>query len=111
MGTHHFRAHQRFQVKLPVTVTAGRRQVASKGTMLNLGIGGGACELDTPLRLGESVEVVLEGHDPLTLIGEVAWVGWAESSAVRLGVRFKDEDAEQIAGLLDLLGLSADVGT
>ena len=52
MATRHFRAHQRFSVRLPVAVASVHRSVLSKGTTVDLGIGGGACELDTPLRLG-----------------------------------------------------------
>lgn len=111
MPTRHFRAHQRFSVHLPVSVRSTARSVSSRGHSTDLGIGGAAFELDTPLRLRESVEVTLQGCEPITLPGEVAWVSWAESSAVRLGVRFRTEDAYQLAVLLLTLGVSADVGT
>lgn len=111
MPTRHFRAHQRFSVHLPVSVSAATRPVSARGRSIDLGIGGAAFELDTPLRLGETVHVNLESAQPITLPAEVAWVGWAESSAVRLGVRFRLEDAYPLAVLLDALGVSAEVGT
>lgn len=107
MPTNHYRAHQRFMVQIPITVTAELRGVQSRGTTIDLGIGGGACELDTPLRLGEAVEVQMETKPRRLLHGEVAWVGWAESSAVRLGVRFDAEDAAELAAILDALGVAA----
>lgn len=111
MPTRHFRAHQRFNVNLPVCVSAPSRAVSSRGRSIDLGIGGAAFELDTPLRLKESVRVTLEGSQPITLPGEVAWLAWAESSAVRVGVRFRTEDAYQLAVLLETLGVSSEVGT
>lgn len=111
MPARHFRAHQRFSVHLPVSVRAAARPVLARGRSIDLGIGGAAFELDTPLRLSETVHVTLEASQPLSLPAEVAWVSWAESSAVRLGVRFRMEDAYQLAVLLDALGVSADVGT
>jgi hypothetical protein len=77
---------------------------------VDLGIGGGACELDTPLRLGEEVTVLLDTVGDFRLRGEVAWVGWAEASAVRLGLRFFDQSADDLALLLTTLGLASDVG-
>jgi hypothetical protein len=110
MVAKHFRAHQRFTVRLPVTVASVQRPVASKGTTVDLGIGGGAFELDTPLRLGEEVQITIEGTTPLRFPAEVAWVGWAEASAVRLGVRFEHENATGVGELLLALGVAADVG-
>lgn len=111
MAIRHFRAHQRFVLRLPVTVSSLRRSVSALGATVDLGIGGAAFELDSPLRLNEAVHVTIKGEPPITLTGEVAWVGWAESSAVRLGVRFRTDDSYQIALLLDALGVSRDVGT
>jgi hypothetical protein len=111
MAGRHFRAHQRFSVRLPVSVTAPARSVSSRGCSIDLGIGGAAFELDTPLRIGEIVTVTLQGYPRLRLRGEVAWVGWAESSTVRLGLRFGTGDADQLALLLETLGVSAEVGT
>jgi hypothetical protein len=112
MATHHYRAHQRFVVQLPMTVTSLRRSVRARGHSVDLGLGGAACVLDTPLRLAEAVQVVLTSDVPHVLSAEVAWVGWAESSVVRVGLRFKSEDAEQWASILSALGVSnAQVGT
>lgn len=111
MPGRHFRAHQRFSVQLPVSVCAPTRSVSARGRSIDLGIGGAAFELDTPLRLREVVQVTLEGSQPVTFSAEVTWIGWSESSAVRLGVRFKTDDAYQLAVLLETLGVSADVGT
>lgn len=110
MPARHFRSHQRFSTRLPVTVVAAERQVRAEGATLDLGIGEASFELDTPLRLSEVVTCKLGGPSPAVLVGEVAWVGWAESSAVRLGVRFRSADAEQIAQILDALGVAAEVG-
>jgi hypothetical protein len=110
MPTKHFRAHQRFAVRLPVTVTSVHRRIASKGTTVDLGVGGGAFELDTPLRLGEAVQVRVDGQTRLQFPAEVAWVGWAEASAVRLGVRFHHQNAVALGELLEALGLTAHVG-
>ncbi len=79
---------------------------------MDLGVGGAACELDVPMRLGERVQVVITMDVPRVVSGEVAWVGWAEGSAVRLGIRFHSEDAEELACILDALGvMNAEVGT
>lgn len=108
----HYRAHQRFMVKLPLTVTSIHRSLCAKGITMDLGVGGAACELDVPMRLGERVQVVITMDVPRVVSGDVAWVGWAEGSAVRLGIRFQSEDAEELACILDALGvMSAEVGT
>ncbi len=112
MAARHYRAHQRFLAQLPLTVTSVHRAVRAQGNTLDLGVGGAACELDGPLRLGERVQVVITMDSPHVVNGEVAWVAWAESSAVRMGVRFNAEDSEELACILDSLGvLGADVGT
>lgn len=111
MAPRRFRAHQRFLIKLPVIVSSIHRHVVSKGVTVDLGIGGSACELDTPLRLGERVTLRLEDQADLIFPAEVAWIGWAEASAVRLGVRFHDQAAPNLARLLTGLGLAAEVGT
>lgn len=112
MATRHYRAHERFLVKLPLTVTSIHRAVSAQGSTCDLGLGGTACELNVPMRLGERVQLVLTMDVPRVVSGEVAWVGWAEGSAVRMGVRFGSADAEELAGILDALGvLRAEVGT
>lgn len=112
MSMRHYRAHQRFIVKLPLTVTSIHRSLCAKGITMDLGVGGAACELDVPMRLGERVQVVITMDVPRVVSGEVAWVGWAEGSAVRLGIRFHSEDAEELACILDALGvMNAEVGT
>jgi len=86
--------------------------VCAKGTTLDLGVGGAACELDVPLRLGEQVQVVVTTDVPRVVSGEVAWVGWGEGTAVRVGLRFSSDDAEELSCILDALGvLGAEVGT
>jgi hypothetical protein len=111
MSARHFRAHQRFPVRLHVTVTSLGRPVLSQGRTVDLGIGGSALELDTPLRLGERVQVRIDDTYPITIPGEVAWVAWSEASAVRLGVRFRMEDASPLSSVLEALGVTADFGT
>jgi hypothetical protein len=113
MTTRHYRAHQRFIVQVALTVTSTQRTVRAQGSTLDLGIGGAACELDAPLRLGEQVQVVVTTDSgPRAVAGEVAWVGWAESSKVRMGLRFHSEAETELADLLDELGvLGAEVGT
>lgn len=111
MPSRHFRAHQRFAVRIPVTLTCAQRSVRADGESVDLGIGGGAFELDTPLRLGEEVMVRFEGEPACSVPAEVAWVAWAESSAVRVGVRFRPESLETLTALLEILGVLSDVGT
>jgi hypothetical protein len=111
MGDKHYRAHQRFALRLAVTVTSVHRQVASMGHTVDMGIGGAACELDKPLRLGEAVQVVVSTDRPRILCGEVAWVGWSESSAVRLGLRFDPVSLQELERLLDTLDIASEVGT
>jgi len=106
MATRHYRAHQRFILKLPVNLRATQRGVRAEGETVDLGIGGGAFALDTPLRLGEAVEVEIGGVHRAVLQGEVAWIGWGDSSAVRLGVRFQSKDAGELSHLLDALGVA-----
>lgn len=112
MATRHYRIHERFLVKLPLTVTSLQRSVSALGTTCDLGLGGTACELNVPLRLGEPVQLVLSLDVPRVMSGKVAWVAWAEGSAVRMGVRFSREDAGELSDILDTLGvLHANVGT
>lgn len=115
MGTRHYRAHQRYPVEAGVTIVATGRQMEARGRLLDLGLGGAACELDSPLRLGEPVMAKIQALDDkrsfAAIPAEIAWVAWAEGSAVRLGLRFDDEAADTILPVLDLLVTTADVGT
>jgi PilZ domain len=87
------------------------RGVSVRARVVNLGLGGLAAEAELPLRLGESVELVVLTEEPLRLRGHVTWVGWAEGSLVRLGIHFTDTPTDAIVSLLDLLGARAeDVG-
>jgi hypothetical protein len=61
--------------------------------------------------LGEEVTFTVDADAGVTVLAEVAWVGWAEASAVRLGLRFREQGTEQLAQLLLALGVSSDVGT
>ncbi|GEM_PF-1127000 len=111
MATRHFRAHRRLPIKLPLTVSADLRPVAAKGHTCDLGLGGMSCELDTPLRLGEKVTIVLETQQGVQIQGKVAWVGWAESSAVRLGVSFDVKDEAHLPLILSLVEESQEFAT
>lgn len=112
MGAAHFRVHQRFHVDIEVVVSAATRPLQARGRLLDLGIGGAACELDLPLRMGEEVRLVLASTaDGRILRARVAWVAWAEHSSVRAGVRFDEADSEELAQLLRFLGVQAEVGS
>lgn len=110
MTSKHYRTHQRFGARVQVTVTSVHRNASAHGSTVDLGVGGMACELDAPLRLGESVQVILLLESPRVARGQVAWVGWAEASAVRLGVRFDPASADELAQLLDALGITSQLG-
>ena len=107
----HFRAHQRFPLHLGVTVSSLSRDVSGLGHLVDIGLGGAACEIDTPLRLGEQVQVVIRTQGMTVVQGEIAWVGWAEHTAVRLGLRFAPSETETIASLLEAEIGTREVGT
>jgi Tfp pilus assembly protein PilZ len=107
MGHNHYRAHQRFPVLLDASIRTARG-VSVRARVVNLGVGGLAAEAESPLRLGESVELLVLTEDPLRIRGHVTWVGWAESSLVRVGVHFVETPTDAVIALLDLLGARAD---
>jgi hypothetical protein len=112
MGSGYFRAHQRFSVDLDVVVSVSTRGLYARGRILDLGIGGAACELDQPVRMGEEVELRLASTgETHVFTARVAWMAWAERSSVRAGVHFRDRDAEALAALLGFLGVQADAGS
>jgi hypothetical protein len=111
MGTRVYRAHQRYRVNASATVVAPARGVVARGRILDLGLGGAAFELDTPLRVGERAELQLLDDAPAFLGGTVTWVGWCEASAARVGVRFDENCEPAVTSLLDELVERADVGT
>jgi len=111
MGAGHFRAHQRFVVDIDANLRATGRPALARGRVIDLGVGGAACELDAPLRMGEEVEIELSSAPPLRLRAVVAWIAWAESSSVRIGVRFRPEDVDAVASVLEFLGVQDDVGS
>jgi hypothetical protein len=111
MALRQFRAHQRFQVDLPVVASARGRALSVAGTMVDLGLGGSACVLDEPLRLGEEVALVVAGEPTTEIIATVAWVAWGEATAARVGFQFADDALDRIAALLDRVLPHEDVGT
>lgn len=120
MPSYRYRAHQRYRVVLDVTVTSLERGTTARGKTTDLGLGGGAFEVDTPLRMGDAVEVFLRFSDNghahaitgvAQLRGRIAWVGWSELSSVRLGVSFTDTEVAELARVLDAHVLADDVGT
>jgi hypothetical protein len=111
MALRHFRAHQRFQVDLPVVANARGRALRVGGYMVDVGLGGGACVLDEPLRLGEEVALVVAGEPATEIIATVAWVGWGEATAARVGFQFADDALGKIADLLERVLPHEGVGT
>lgn len=120
MGAYRYRAHHRYPVVLDVTVTSLERGTTARGKSTDLGLGGGAFEVDSPLRMGDAVEVFLRFSETgqahaitgvAQLRGRIAWVGWSEMSSVRLGVSFTDAEVPELARILDAHLLSDDVGT
>lgn len=105
-----YRQHQRFMVDLEATVSSARRELTARGRVLDLGLGGAACELDAPLRMAEPVHVRFQGTEEM-LEATVLWVSWFEASGVRVGLRFAPEDHERVAALLAHLGVQANVGS
>jgi hypothetical protein len=103
-----YRAHERFVVRVAALATVPLRGVEVSGWVLDLGLGGAACELDGPLRLGDRVALALWTDTHQTqVLGVVAWVAWGEATRVRLGIRFEPDSKEAIAGLLSSVGLRA----
>ena len=87
MGAPYFRAHQRFTVDIEIVALGTSRALRSRGRILDLGLGGAACELEHPVRLGEALELKLAAAgEETSLLGRVAWVAWSEHSAVRAGL-------------------------
>jgi hypothetical protein len=111
MNGRHFRAHQRFQVALPVLARLLGRPATVRGTMVDVGLGGGACALDEPLRLGEEVVLAVAAEPPVELRASVAWVAWGESTAARIGFQFADSDLDRVMALLERVVAREDVGT
>ena len=111
MGGLQYRVHQRFLVDMEAKLNSCARAVSGRGRILDLGIGGAACELDQPFRIGEQVELHLASNPPRRLVAHVTWIAWAESSAVRLGVRFDAGDFAAVGELLDWLGVQDEVGS
>ncbi len=98
-------------VDLEATVTSERRELTAHGRVIDLGLGGAACELDVPLRMAETVSVRFQGCAEIAVTATVLWVAGFEASGVRVGLRFLPEEQESIAGLLRHLGVQADVGS
>lgn len=98
-------------VDLEATVTSESRGFSAIGRIIDLGIGGAACELDVPLRMGETVLLRFQGCTQPTINATVMWVSWFESSGVRIGLRFHDSDEDKLFALLDVLGVQSDAGS
>ncbi len=111
MGGRPYRAHQRFAVDLEATVSATSRELAARARVVDLGLGGAACELDHPFRLGEIVSVQLCGSAPFLLYADIAWLAWAEGSKARIGLRFAEDDEPLVLELLAWLGVQDEVGS
>ena len=111
MAARHFRAHQRFQVDLPVQARVLGRTLNVGGSMVDVGLGGGACMLDEPLRLGEEVLLVVDGVPAAEIRAAVAWVAWGESTAARVGFQFADDALDLVVALLERVVPREDVGT
>jgi hypothetical protein len=110
MSVRHFRAHQRFPAALPVRAIVLGREATVIGTMVDLGLGGSACALEQPLRLGENVRLLVGEGPPVELRASVAWVAWGEATAARIGFQFLEADAPRVHALLERLLPQEDVG-
>lgn len=104
----HYRAHQRFPVRLSALIRAHSRDCSVRADVTDLGLGGLAAEADGPLRHGEMVLIVLETPERIELNGRVAWVAWAERSSVRVGINLTVGDEAALRKLLDRLRLTAE---
>lgn len=78
---------------------------------MDVGVGGAACELHEPLRLGEPVTLVVGVEPGVEIAATVAWVGWGETTAARVGLRFADEETKVVLEVLERLAPASDVGT
>jgi len=110
MNVRHFRAHQRFRVDLPVRAVVLGRGATVRGTMVDVGLGGSACSLEEPLRLGEDVRLVVESEPTVEVRASVAWVAWGEATAARIGFQFLEADAPRVIALLERVVPHEDVG-
>lgn len=110
MSARNFRVHQRFPVVLPVRAIVLSRGTSVVGTMVDLGLGGSACVLEQPLRLGENVRLMVGDGQVVEVRASVAWVGWGEATAARIGFQFAEADAPRVLGLLDRIVPQEDVG-
>lgn len=110
MNVRHFRAHQRFPVDLPVHAIVLGRGASVRGSMVDLGLGGGACVLEEPLRLGESVRLLFGGEPSVEVRASVAWVGWGEATAARVGFQFAEVDVPRVLTLLERVVPREDTG-
>ena len=56
-------------------------------TVVDMGLGGVALELDEVVRMNEPVEVVLLTSPAQRFEGTVAWLSWSDGGRVRCGIR------------------------
>lgn len=108
MVSRHYRAHQRFPVKLEAVIRAHGRDCSVRANVTDLGLGGLAADADGPLRHGEMVLVALETPERIEVNGRVAWVAWAELSSVRVGIHLTVGDEKALHELLERLGRAAE---
>ena len=81
-------------------VRTGRTE--RRARLINIGLGGACVLLDTPVTVGESIEVVLHAPnrwDPLVMPARVAW-----TKGARAGVAFHPARDGDAYDLFELLG-------
>lgn len=82
----HARVHPRVKVTLSASVKTARSEWIA-ATVVDMGLGGVALELDAVLRINEAVEVVLLTTPAQRFEGTVAWLSWSDGGKVRCGIR------------------------
>lgn len=99
----HFRAWPRRRADAPVTVRIGRNERGAR--LIDIGLGGACVLIDTPVAIGDSIEVVLHAPnrwDPLVMPARVAW-----TKGARAGVAFQPMRDADAYDLFEMLGTQA----
>lgn len=96
----HFRAWSRRRADAQVLVRMARSE--RRARLINIGLGGACVLLDTPVTVGEIIEVVLQvpnRWDPLVMPSRVAW-----TKGARAGVAFQPARDGDAYDLFEMLG-------
>lgn len=96
----HFRAWPRRRADAQVHVRIGRDE--RRARLLNIGLGGACIVIDTPVSVGDTIEVILHPPnrwDPLVMPSRVAW-----TKGARAGVAFQPTRDGDAYDLFEMLG-------